>query len=183
MIEIDSRCDFPDLFKEIGQIKTGIELGVAWGDFSKYLLDNYDSWDMLYGVDEYVERWGGAKDPRGCRDGAMYVKVSELLSSYPYTLLKTTFSEALNHFDDEFFDFIFIDGIAHEGQDNGKTFWDWFPKLRTGGVFAGRAYDSVYPQCIETLNNFVSKNNLGDKFKVLHETANKDYVKNWYIIK
>jgi len=183
MKEIDSRYDFPALFKEIGQIKNGIELGVSHGDFSKYLLDNYDSWDMLYGVDEYVEKWCGGKDPRGCRDGALYAKVVESLSSYPYTLMKTTFNEALNHFDDEFFDFIFIDGIAHEGQENGRTFWEWFPKLRTGGVFAGRAYDSDYPECIETLDNFVCKNNLGDKFKVLHETVRRDYVKNWYLIK
>lgn len=183
MIEIDSRCDFPVLFKELGNIKTGIELGVSHGDYAKFLLDNYDSWDMLYGVDEYVEKWGGARDPRGIRDEKCYAKVKELLSPYPYTLMKTTFNEALNEFDDEFFDFIFIDGIAHEGQEGGRTFWEWFPKLKTGGVFAGRAYDPEYPQCIQTLNHFVEKNNLGDKFKVLTETMHRDYVKNWYLIK
>ena len=91
MIEIDSRCDFPVLFKELGNIKTGIELGVSHGDYAKFLLDNYDSWDMLYGVDEYVEKWGGARDPRGIRDEKCYAKVKELLSPYPYTLMKTTF--------------------------------------------------------------------------------------------
>ena len=177
MKEIDSRHDFPVLFKEIGEIKNGIELGVSHGDFSKYLLDNYDSWDMLYGVDEYVEKWGGD------RDDALYAKVAESLSSYPYALLKLKFSEALDHFDDEFFDFIFIDGIAHEGQENGKTFSDWFSKLRTGGVFAGRAYDAKFHQTIETLDRFVCNNNLGDKFKVLNESKGKDFVKNWYLIK
>ena len=175
MKKIDSRLGFPSLFKEMGGIKKGIELGVSHGDFSKYLLDHYDSWDILYGVDEYVERWGGD------RDDALYAKVAESLSSYPYTLLKLKFSEALDHFDDEFFDFIFVDGA--EGFEDGETLDDWYPKLRAGGIFAGRAYDSQFPLQIKFLDRFLCDNNLGDKLKVLNETDGKDFVKNWLFIK
>ena len=41
MKKIDSKYNFPSLFKEMGKIKNGIELGVSYGNFSKYLLDNY----------------------------------------------------------------------------------------------------------------------------------------------
>ena len=176
MEKIDSRYDLPRLFKEMGGIKKGIELGVSHGDFSHYLVDNHDSWDILYGVDEYVERWGGDRDEK------LYYKVVESFSSNPnYTLLKMRFSEAAKQFSDEFFDFIFVDGA--EGFENGETLDDWYPKLRVGGVFAGRAYDSKFPQQIKLLDLFLRDNNISNKLIILNETDGKDFVKNWFFIK
>ena len=178
MKKIDSRYELPALFSDVGGIKKGIELGVSHGNFSKYLLDNYDSWERLYGVDEYVEKWGGD------RDGKLYAKVLKFLSVYPsYTLLKLNFSEAVNRFSDEFFDFIFVDGASGDGQSGGLTFREWYPKLRVGGIFAGRAYDTKFPVNLECLDKFLNENKISHKRNILNETEGRDFVKNWYIIK
>ena len=178
MKKIDSRYDLPALFNNMGGIKRGIELGVSHGNFSKYLLDKYDFWETLYGVDEYVEKWGGDRDDK------LYAKVLESLSVYPsYTLLKLNFSEAVNRFPDEFFDFIFVDGASTDGQSDGLTFREWYPKLRAGGIFAGRAYDMRFPVNPKCLDDFLDTNKISHKLEILNETEGKDFVKNWYLIK
>jgi hypothetical protein len=47
-----------------------------------------------------------------------------------YVLLRMSFDEAAELFDDEFFDFIYFDGYAHTGEEGGKTFSDWYQKLK-----------------------------------------------------
>ena len=61
-----------------------------------------------------------------------------------YTFLRGTFESHVNSFDDETFDFIFIDGYANSGQENGKTLDDWWPKLKPGGIFSGHDYCDRY---------------------------------------
>jgi len=201
MDKIDSKYDFPSLFEKMAvaspenpaprPIKIGIELGVERGKFSHYLLDNYDGWDRLYGVDRY--------ECDGIRNHEMYIKTIESFHNryrrvgcnIYYTLLKLKFSEAIDHFDDEFFDFIFIDGA--DGFEDGETLSDWYPKVRPGGIFAGRAYDENFPNQIKFLDRFLADNNLTDKLNILQEAPrldfdnvgpeHKDFVRNWYLIK
>jgi len=201
MDKIDSKYDFPSLFKKMAvaspenpaprPIKIGIELGVEQGKFSHYLLDNYDGWERLYGVDQY--------ECDGIRNDEMYIKTIESFHNryrrvgcnIYYTLLKLKFSEAVEVVKDESFDFIFIDG--GEGFEEGKTLSDWYPKVRPGGIFAGRAYDEKFPNQIKFLDRFLADNNLTDKLNILQEAPrldfdnvgpeHKDFVRNWYFIK
>ncbi|MDC1120300.1 hypothetical protein OAT72_00365 [Alphaproteobacteria bacterium] len=41
-----------------------------------------------------------------------------------YTLLRMSCDEALDLFDDNYFDFIYFDGYAHKGEEGGKKFSD-----------------------------------------------------------
>ena len=209
-MEISSKYDFPSLFKKMAVaspdnphpliVKKGIELGVERGEFSHFLLDNYDGWERLYGIDQY--------ECDGIRDHEMYIKTVESFHSryrrvgcnIYYTLLKLKFSEAVEIVKDESFDFIFIDGA--EGFEEGKTLSDWYPKVRPGGIFAGRAYDEKFPNQIKFLDRFLADNNLTDKLNILQEAPRhlcgsgtgllggpdscpkyKDFVRNWYLIK
>jgi hypothetical protein len=55
------------------------------------------------------------------------------------------FDEALELFEDETLDFVYVDGYAHTGEDGGRTLVDWFRKLKVGGIFAGDDYHDDWP--------------------------------------
>ena len=76
-----------------------------------------------------------------------YSRVINRLEPYKNrnSIIKLTFEEALPLFPDEYFDFIYVDGYAHTGEENGKTFYDWLPKLKSGGIMAGDDYHDNWP--------------------------------------
>ena len=183
--KVKSRYDFPILLDAI-DAKVGIELGVDRGDFSNHLIENYKGWEMLYGVDEYVERFGASGD--FARDEKMYLETLNRFSSKEnYSLMKMTFSAAVEKFPDEFFDFIFIDGNSKNGQEKGTTFNDWWPKLKVGGVFAGRAYcRRRYPRTFKNIRKFRQKmDHCSSSIYLVDDPkkTDKDFVPNWCCIK
>lgn len=168
------REDIIDLFDKP---PVGIELGVAEGMFSHLVLSRKEV-QHWYSVD----MWAG---DRG-HDVNQYKKaVSKLL---PYkeknTVLKLRFDEALSLFPDEFFDFIYVDGYAHTGQDGGKTFDDWWPKLKSGGIFAGDDYDARWQPTVTAVDNFIKKNNLElHIFNFDEERGSWSQYPSWYTYK
>jgi len=124
------RGDIAQLVKPDG---IGIELGVARGWLSERLLAS-GNFHHLYSVD----RWDG---DRGHDVEEYKVAIRALM---PYrdknTCLKMSFDEALDLFADEYFDFIYIDGYAHTGQEGGKTLENWWPKLKPGGLFTPKIF-------------------------------------------
>lgn len=66
------------------------------------------------------------------------------------------FDEAIDFFPNSYFDFIFIDGFAHTGENDGKTMHDWYPKLAPGGILAGHYYDARWPRVIEAVDRFIA---------------------------
>lgn len=64
--------------------------------------------------------------------------------------------EAAKEFEDEYFDFIFIDA-AHDYKSVKEDLKAWFPKLKKGGIFAGHDYDpfwGVYQAVNEWSKNY-----------------------------
>lgn len=131
----------------------GVELGVAAGRFSEKLLRK-SQLSLLYSIDA----WAG---DRG-HDEAEQAKAEELLKPYGARskIIKSRFSDAVKLFDDGYFDFIYIDGYAHTGQEMGKTHEEWWPKLKAGGIFSGDDYSEKYPKVIEFVDKFAEKHNL-----------------------
>jgi hypothetical protein len=87
-------------------------------------------------------------------------------------------------FEPECFDFIYIDGHAHTGQENGKTFEDWWPLLKPGGVFAGDDYHSDWPKVVENLNVFAK--GIGHEIHVIDCTPGEDWASKyptWFMVK
>lgn len=136
----------------------GIELGVAEGFFSDALLSG-SNLAKLYSVD----MWSGDHK----HDEAQFRRASDLLSKHGARseVLRMRFDEALPTFPDEHFDFIYVDGYAHTGEENGKTFRDWWPKLKPGGLFAGDDYDPHWPLVMEALDKFAHE--IGHSIKVI----------------
>ena len=57
-------------------------------------------------------------------------------------------------FPDEYFDFIYIDGYAHTGQENGRTLAEWWPKVKPGGFLVGDDYSEHWQLVVEVANKF-----------------------------
>ena len=71
--------------------------------------------------------------------------------------MRMRFDEALPLFVDESLDFIYVDGYAHDGELNGATFRDWFPKLKRGGIIAGDDYHADWPLVVGAVDAFVAE--------------------------
>lgn len=141
------RCDILDNAVEN---PVGVELGVAEGVFSEMVLANKEVGHWFS-----IDAWAG---DRG-HDTAQYKTALRKLLPYAdrNTVLRMRFADALDLFPDEFFDFIYVDGYAHTGQDNGHHLESWWPKLKVGGVFAGDDYDKRWHKNMKVVDKFLKK--------------------------
>ena len=100
-----------------------------------------------------------------------------------YCLLRMSFDEAIDLFDDAYFDFIYFDGYAHTGEEGGKTFSNWFKKLKVGGMFAGDDYHDDWPLVKWAVNDMVTK--IGCDLNVTIKTENTylNRYPTWFFIK
>lgn len=137
-----------------GSDNVGIELGVAAGGFSARMVQS-GTFRKAFGVDLY-------SDHHDLKEYKIALKTIGLEENY--SLLKMSFDDALDLFPDQFFDFIYIDGYAHTGEQGGKVFFDWLSKLKPGGILAGDDYDDRWPLVKEAVHYFVEQ--LGAKLHV-----------------
>ncbi len=128
-----------------GNENIGIELGVAKGVYSKRMIES-QKFKRFYGVDVY----GDAHDTVEYRNTIKFIGVEE----EKYALLRMDFTNALELFPDNYFDFIYVDGYAHTGEEGGKTFIEWYRKLKVGGIMAGDDYHDDWPLVKWAVNDF-----------------------------
>lgn len=128
-----------------GTENVGIELGVAEGKFSQRMIES-NKFKLFFGVDLY----GDIHDTREYKSAIARIGLEK-----PYHLLRMRFDEALDLFPDGYFDFIYVDGFAHTGEDGGQTLYDWYQKLKIGGVLAGDDYHEDWPLVVWAVNEFV----------------------------
>jgi hypothetical protein len=93
------------------------------------------------------------------------------------------FDEALPLFNDESLDFIYVDGYAHDGELNGQTFRDWFPKLRRGGIISGDDYSPDWPLVVEAVNTFAKDYQLDIHVINCHEEKWNSLYPTWFAFK
>ena len=142
------RSDLSRILKPGG---IGIELGVAEGHFSEALLKD-SQLAFLYSVDMYAGDRG--------HDIDQYKRALTRLAPYRArnSVLKMRFDETISLFADNYFDFIYIDGYAHTGEEGGKTLHDWYPKAKPGSIFAGDDYN--FPLVAKAVDQFVEMHKL-----------------------
>lgn len=165
-----------DVVKLFKKNSVGAELGVAAGDFSERILKHnhvahlfsIDMWagDRGHGVDQYREA---------------IIRLDQY--SNRNTIFRMRFDEALLLFNDESLDFIYVDGYAHDGELNGQTFRDWFPKLRKGGIISGDDYSPDWPLVVEAVNAFARDYNLDVHVINCHEEKWNSLYPTWFAFK
>jgi|GEM_PF-4167725 len=164
--EIVNLCQGTDLI--------GVELGVARGSFSKKMLDS-NKFKKFYGVDMYSDM----HDTEEYKIALKHVGIDS-----PYSLFRMRFDEAVDLFEDNSLDFIYIDGYAHTGQLGGETLQQWYPKLKVGGVFAGDDYDEKkWPMVVEVVDTLAQQ--IADEIHFSGIEANDEYSesRSWAIVK
>nr|WRJ69918.1 putative methyltransferase [Oceanusvirus sp.] len=122
-----------DIARLIPEGGVAVELGVAAGQFSKKLLQRSNA-SRIYSIDAWAgENGHNHKELKVARAALKpFGDRSEIIRAY--------FKDALDKFEDEAFDLVYIDGYASSGQEDGKTLEDWWCKLKPGGVFSGDDY-------------------------------------------
>lgn len=157
----------------LGANNIGIELGVAKGVFSKRMVQS-GKFSKFYGVDVY-------SDQHDTNEYKAALKNIGLLENY--TLLRMTFDDALDLFEDNFFDFIYIDGYAHTGEEGGKTLANWYKKLKVGGIFSGDDYHPDWPLVMWAVNDFAKQTNTS--LMATDKTESNNYCKypSWFVKK
>lgn len=130
-----------------GAGRVGLELGVAGGEFSRRMVQS-GRFEQFFGVDMYADTHDVAQYKTALRRVGL---------TAPYKLLRMTFAQAYDLFDDESIDFIYIDGYAHSGQEGGETIWHWARKVKIGGLIAGDDYHSDWPLVMEAVNRFADE--------------------------
>ncbi|UFH35713.1 class I SAM-dependent methyltransferase [Flavobacterium acetivorans] len=158
----------------VGVDNIGIELGIATGVYSKRMI-NSGKFKLFWGVDQYGDMHNTTEYKRALR----YIG----LDVVNYRLLRMTFEEAYDLYDDNYFDFIYIDGYAHTGEEGGKTIIEWYKKLKVGGILAGDDYHDDWPLVKWAVNDFTSK--LGAKLSVTggQEDVQYCWYPTWYLRK
>lgn len=165
---INHRDNIPKLFKKIN-VKIGVELGVGWGEYSR-LLNNAHTFEKFFCIDKWNDHH---TEREKLRVQNIFKKNKNIV------VMHSTFSDACKQFEDNFFDFIYIDGYAHNGQEEGLTLKEWFPKLKAGGIFAGHDYcKSSFPKTYDNVNLFLRD---GLRYKI--HTTKEIKFPSWYIKK
>jgi len=130
------RDDLPEFWKEMG-FKVGVEIGVYYGEFSEIIAK---SGLTLYSVDPWrVYRDFGHPEEQAKHD-RIYEEAKKRLTPYPNCILvRKTSIEALDDFNDDSLDFVYIDG-NHHFRYIADDIVEWTRKLKKGGVISGHDY-------------------------------------------
>ena len=136
-----SRVDLPEFFEEMG-FEIGVEIGVQRASF---LIDFCKKGFKMFGVDP----WLGYKDYKDennqVHQDKVYTAAKKVVAKFPScTLIRKKSMDAVNDFEDDSLDFVYIDG-HHGFKFVTEDIFEWSKKVRKGGVICGHDYDYIKP--------------------------------------
>lgn len=128
-----SRDDLPQFFVEMG-FKTGAEIGVYKGEFSEEFAK---AGLKLFAIDPWKEYKGYGVTRNQDKLDSQYEQTKKVLAPYPNsTIIRKTSMEAVEDFEDESLDFVYIDG-NHEFRYIAEDLHEWTKKVKKGGIVSG----------------------------------------------
>jgi len=134
------------------------EVGVADGRNAVAMLKGLDI-QRLYLVDSYPDYIDGPFIRKGKSQEsyyrAMFMNMQEFLEKITMVTKDSVFGASL--FEDEFFDFVYIDGF-HSYTQCKKDIEAWWPKVKKGGFLGGHDIGHVeFPGVAKAVEGFVKK--------------------------
>jgi hypothetical protein len=132
---------FADLMQAFQLFGLGVEIGCACGGHARMLLSN-KRLQRLFMVDPWIDQPKNVyKENTTDRPyDAWYRECVDLTHQDPRACLMRTYSAvAVTAFEDDIFDFIYIDG-NHDYEPVKEDLALWWPKLRKGGIFSGHDF-------------------------------------------
>jgi SAM-dependent methyltransferase len=136
----------------------GLEIGCAQGNTSEFLLKSLPQL-KLYGVDPYVDYidWNG-NDLKEMDN--LFLRIMNRMQPYGerFKLIRKFSDDCIGDFENDFFDFIFVDGL-HTYDQVKKDMENFYPKLKSGGLFSGHDYNNIEEVKV-AVNEFAKNNEL-----------------------
>ncbi len=136
----------------------GVELGVWRGETFKHVVKTCKDLNMI-GVDLYAaqpestgpEKWTPGENGHAWDHDRYYQDMLNFCSKYPEraSIIKDYTTEAAKMFEDEHFDFVFIDA-DHSYEGVMRDVEAWTPKIRKGGYIIG--HDIHFPTVMKAVN-------------------------------
>lgn len=175
----NNRRNIWNILNEHGLTGYGVEIGVKQGVFSKHLLSNVP-FKKLYLVDPWIKQdtqtydevhHDHTVDLKTCLDNVNEFKGRcEIVRDFSYN--------AYSRFEDEYFDFIYIDG-NHSYDAVSDDLNKWYPKLKKGGLIAGDDYTSKPEEL--TFNYMFGVKKAVDEFAIkMKKNISIDLHGDWY---
>lgn len=144
LIPLKHRTDIGPLLESL-QFQSGAELGVLKGEFAARTLKkwpsckNYTLVDVWKHQDNYVD----INNPNDSEHETSYKAAMKRLEPFreKLTVCRNFTSHCAHFVPDESLDYVYIDA-RHDRKGVAADLWDWWPKLKCGGIFAGHDYVS-----------------------------------------
>jgi len=174
-MQLDKRKDIGTLLNNLNLTRFGVEVGVWKGANAEDILSTWKG-KKLYLVDAWRRKfvkclYATQKRLKQYENRVEYVKQLSL--------------DAVKMFEDEFFDFIYIDA-AHDYKSVNQDIRAWYPKCKSGGLFSGHDYipDGIPPG----LNTNYGVKSAVDGFTKeinveINVTNDKETFPSWWFIK
>lgn len=115
----------------------GVEIGTGRGEGSYLILEKCSNVKKLYTIDPFKEfnDWIGVIEQKDQDKFEAIAKINHAEFGERVEMIKKSSDEAVSMFEDNSMDFIFIDG-DHSVQQVKQDCINYYPKLRSGGIFA-----------------------------------------------
>lgn len=141
------RADLPQFLISRGLTK-GAEIGVYKGAFTEKFCQ---AGLQMYAVDPWQAYDGAGRTPKlQARQDFLYEHTRRTLAPYDCTIVRATSMEAVQQFEDESLDFVYIDG-NHIFRYVAEDLFEWSRKVRPGGIVSGHDYFDTDPKATNLL--------------------------------
>ena len=148
-----SRNELGSFLNSHGLTGMGVELGVFAGVFSEIILSTWtgkklflvDAWRSVPGYVDFLRRTDKlCIDTRKTHEAEwelIFQECSTRVDRFDgrVGILRMTTTDASMAFDDASLDFVYVDA-DHSKVGVARDLREWYPKLKTGGLFAGHDY-------------------------------------------
>ncbi len=188
------RDNLAELFAELG-FKKGVEVGVEKGLYSEVLCKANPDLHLTC-VDPWLasayEPGIHAVDTEQSKFDERYKETVKKLKPYNCTIIRKTSLDAVDDFEDESLDFVYIDA-NHDFPNFTNDLHQWKKKVRIGGIVSGHDYAyfshkkfnhvkrvlEAYTRCYRMIPIFVA----GADTKTSDKSITREKFRSWFWVK
>lgn len=160
-LNITRKVGLIDKFKELG-FKNGVEIGTDRGGYARDICERFPEVALIT-IDPWLAYTEGTDVKEQAEVDALYEEAEKTLAPYKNCkILRMTSAEAVEYFEPNSIDFVFIDG-NHEYTYVMEDIINWTKIVKPGGIVCGHDYvsDPVRKYgVIEAVNDYVKENNI-----------------------
>jgi len=133
------RTDLPEFFVQMG-FMVGAEIGSLRGEFTEELCK---SGLKIHAIDPWAYYKNYKRHPQEAPMEEIFEEAKKRLALYDCTFIRKTSMDAVEDFEDNSLDFVYIDG-NHSIRYIVEDIFEWYRKVKPGGVVSGHDYENLF---------------------------------------